>query len=174
MTSAAYRTVPVELPSAVYNEGDISTPAVAPTIDFGTGSPEGVITAPISSLYLNTAGPTLYVKVTGAGNTGWSVAIAVTPIALTSLATQATHTILANITGGAAVPTAATVAQIKTLLAYITTDIVGPQNYSGVGSPEGVVAAATGSLYTDLTTPATPALYSKTTGSGNTGWIAFP
>jgi hypothetical protein len=40
----------------------------------GTGDPEGVVTAPIGSLYTNTSGgasTTLYVKESGAGNTGW-------------------------------------------------------------------------------------------------------
>lgn len=41
----------------------------------GVGSPEGVVTAPIGSLYSNTSGgasTTLYVKTSGAGNTGWT------------------------------------------------------------------------------------------------------
>lgn len=41
----------------------------------GSGSPEAVVTAPIGSLYSNTAGgasTTLYVKTSGAGNTGWT------------------------------------------------------------------------------------------------------
>lgn len=45
------------------------------SITSGAGSPEGVITAPIGSLYTNTAGgasTTLYVKTSGAGNTGWT------------------------------------------------------------------------------------------------------
>ena len=40
----------------------------------GTGSPEGVVAAPIGSLYTRTdggAGTTLYVKESGTGNTGW-------------------------------------------------------------------------------------------------------
>lgn len=40
----------------------------------GTGSPEGVVTAPIGSLFTRTNGSTsttLYVKEAGAGNTGW-------------------------------------------------------------------------------------------------------
>jgi hypothetical protein len=44
------------------------------SINVGTGSPEGVVTAPIGSLYLRTdggAGTSLYVKQTGTGNTGW-------------------------------------------------------------------------------------------------------
>lgn len=41
----------------------------------GVGSPEGVVTAPIGSLYSNTSGgasTTLYVKTSGASNTGWT------------------------------------------------------------------------------------------------------
>ena len=40
----------------------------------GTGSPEGVVTAPVGTLYQRLdggAGTTLYVKETGTGNTGW-------------------------------------------------------------------------------------------------------
>jgi hypothetical protein len=40
----------------------------------GNGSPEGVLTAKVGSLYTRTdggAGTTLYVKETGTGNTGW-------------------------------------------------------------------------------------------------------
>ena len=41
----------------------------------GTGSPEGVVTALVGSLYSNTSGgtsTTLYVKTSGTGNTGWT------------------------------------------------------------------------------------------------------
>jgi len=41
----------------------------------GSGSPEGVVTASVGSLYTNTAGSTsttLYVKTSGTGNTGWT------------------------------------------------------------------------------------------------------
>lgn len=41
---------------------------------FGSGSPEGVVTAPVGCLYSRTdggAGTTLYVKESGTGNTGW-------------------------------------------------------------------------------------------------------
>lgn len=40
----------------------------------GTGAPEGVVTAPVGTLYLRTdggTGTTLYVKELGVGNTGW-------------------------------------------------------------------------------------------------------
>ena len=45
-----------------------------PVWSSGTGSPVGVVTASVGSLYSRTdggAGTTLYVKETGAGNTGW-------------------------------------------------------------------------------------------------------
>lgn len=40
----------------------------------GTGTPEGQVTAPMGTLYVNrtgAAGTMLYAKVTGTGNTGW-------------------------------------------------------------------------------------------------------
>jgi hypothetical protein len=43
-------------------------------ITSGTGTPEGAVTAPVGSLYLRTDGgsaTTLYIKESGAGNTGW-------------------------------------------------------------------------------------------------------
>lgn len=45
-----------------------------PTRFSGTGSPEGVVTAPVGSVYIRTdgsSGTTMYQKVSGAGNTGW-------------------------------------------------------------------------------------------------------
>ena len=47
---------------------------VSTTIHAGAGSPEGVVTANLSSLYLNRSGgtpPQIYVKDSGSGNTGW-------------------------------------------------------------------------------------------------------
>lgn len=43
--------------------------------------------------------------------------------------------------------------------------------FSGTGSPEGVVTASVPALYIDITTPADPVLYFKTSGTGNTGWV---
>lgn len=43
---------------------------------------------------------------------------------------------------------------------------------SGRGSPENVIAAPVGSLYTDIAGGTGTTLYVKETGSGNTGWIA--
>lgn len=46
-----------------------------PKVVTGTGSPEGVVTAPMGSLYLRTDGgasTTLYVKTSGTAATGWT------------------------------------------------------------------------------------------------------
>jgi hypothetical protein len=48
--------------------------ATGPTWTAGTGSPEGVVTAPVGSLFSRTdggAGTSFYVKESGTGNTGW-------------------------------------------------------------------------------------------------------
>ena len=52
-----------------------AVPALPPAIiTSGEGSPEGAVAAPVGSLFTRTDGSestTLYVKETGAGNTGW-------------------------------------------------------------------------------------------------------
>lgn len=42
---------------------------------------------------------------------------------------------------------------------------------SGIGDPNGVVTAPLASIYFDMTNPATPVQYVKTTAAGNVGWI---
>jgi len=37
----------------------------------GTGSPEGVVTAPVGTSYFDSSANAFYYKRTGAGNTGW-------------------------------------------------------------------------------------------------------
>jgi len=44
--------------------------------------------------------------------------------------------------------------------------------YSSAGSPEGVVTAGVGSMYTNSTGGAGTTLYVKESGTGNTGWVA--
>lgn len=43
---------------------------------------------------------------------------------------------------------------------------------SGRGSPENVIAAPVGSLYTDIAGGTGTTLYVKETGSGPTGWVS--
>lgn len=52
----------------------LSVSNTAAVIRSGTGTPEAVVTAPVGSMFLRTdggAGTTLYIKESGAGNTGW-------------------------------------------------------------------------------------------------------
>lgn len=42
-------------------------------------------------------------------------------------------------------------------------------NFSGSGSPEGVVTASPGAFYVDTDAPGTS--YFKASGTGNTGWV---
>ncbi len=120
-------------------------------IKFGNGSPEGVVTAPTGSLYLNLDGganTSFYVKTAGTGNTNWQ--------ALADFGTSGLP--FTNL--------------------YVTTDIrLGSGGSSayfkiGSGSPEGVVTAPTGSIYLNLNGGANTTLYVKTSGTGNTGWTA--
>jgi hypothetical protein len=60
------------IPRTTTIDGTLSVAATAAIISSGTGSPEGVLTAPVGSIFLRTdAATSLYVKQTGAGNTGW-------------------------------------------------------------------------------------------------------
>jgi len=45
----------------------------------------------------------------------------------------------------------------------------GAGTYSGVGSPEGVVTAAPGAIYTNTAGE----LWAKETGVGSTGWVKY-
>ncbi len=42
---------------------------------------------------------------------------------------------------------------------------------TGSGNPEGVVTANPGTTYVDITTPGSPIIYVKGSGTGNTGWV---
>lgn len=50
--------------------------------------------------------------------------------------------------------------------------VAGRSLTTGIGSPEGVVTAPVGSLYTNQSGGASTTLYVKTSGVGNTGWTA--
>jgi hypothetical protein len=53
----------------------------------------------------------------------------------------------------------------------VTDAINAGQATLGTGSPEGVVVATPGKLYSDTSAGAGGGLYVKETGDGNTGWI---
>lgn len=59
---------------------------------------------------------------------------------------------------------------------FKTSELIGKEVLdrfrSGTGSPEGVVTAGTGTLYTDVTGGVGTTFYVKETPTGNTGWAA--
>lgn len=54
----------------------------------------------------------------------------------------------------------------------LTINFGGPIQLVGSGSPESVVTAVVGSIYTDTSGGASTTLYIKESGTGNTGWVA--
>ena len=66
----------IETELGVNPSGTFTTVAAAVgLLRSGAGSPEGVVTAGVGTIYLRTDGgvsTTLYVKTSGAGNTGWT------------------------------------------------------------------------------------------------------
>lgn len=91
----------------------------------GTGSPEGAITAPVGRLFLRTNGDaetTMYVKISGTGNTGWA------PVRTNS--TPPSWSIVRGITGMTPVP-------FGTITGY--TDDIVPPNQCTVNKAAGTV-----------------------------------
>jgi hypothetical protein len=114
-------------------------PAALAMITSGTGTPEGAVTASPGALFLRTDGganSTLYRKETGTGNTGW-VASKTTiadadiassaAIALSKLATEPNNTVVGNVAGSTAVPTALTADDLQTIrntIAFLLSTVV--------------------------------------------------
>ena len=100
--------------------------------------------------------------------------------ALTTLATAYLVTIdgitqdSANYTITAGSPYTLTISTVPSgAFIVITSLTAGLANWiTGFGSPNGVVTAKTGSIYTNLNGGSLSTLYVKESGSGNTGWIA--
>lgn len=57
------------------------------------------------------------------------------------------------------------------LLIQISTLVAQPSVSTGTGSPEGVVTAAAGSIYVQVLSFTSTQIWTKASGSGNTGWI---
>jgi len=76
VTVIATGAMEVVIEVAAYGpKGDKGDPGAGPAIwTSGVGTPEGAVSAPVGSLFTRTDGGTgsaLYVKESGAGNTGW-------------------------------------------------------------------------------------------------------
>ncbi len=98
------------------------------TIRDGSGTPEGSVTAPVGSTYHDRTNGALYLKVTGAGNTGW-LAILHTSSALPA----------ANLTGTIASAVQDNITRTGTLVSGATgagyTLAIGTSTITGVSCP---------------------------------------
>lgn len=139
------------------------------TILTGTGSPEGVNSAIVGSLYMRQDGTpnnTLYVKSTGIGNTGWVAIGSVGPNDLLPITLNKTTNRVGINQLIPAYPLHVT-GDIYTSTAAI---VNGLQVLGGSGTPEGVKTAPVGSLYMRSDGASGTTLYTKETGTGTTGW----
>ena len=78
LTAAKVGALPIPDPGSFYPTDTITAALqlIGGRERYGTGSPEGVLTAPVGTEYLDTAGTCgawRWLKVSGAGNTGWAV-----------------------------------------------------------------------------------------------------
>jgi hypothetical protein len=93
-----------------------------PSINYGTGSPEGVLSAPIGSLYFRTDGGTgssVYQKDIGTGNTGWRPIAPVrnsASVSFSSISANSSATATITVTGASAASGQVVVANPQTAL----------------------------------------------------------
>jgi len=149
----------------------------------GTGSPEGVVSMPVGSIWLRSdgsSGTTMYAKESGTGNTGWLpiksfTTSDISPITLDQTNNRvginktdpdyAIHAIGSGYVSGF----------------FASTNGLYPNGLAtgaavlraGTGTPEGSVSANVGSLFMRQDGAAGTTLYTKETGNGNTGWVAL-
>ncbi len=102
-----------------------------------------------------------------------SVAIGTDSGAVGAVASAANDFVLGTATHNVKVPgTASVTGWIDTATGFRHGSSTLPSWTKGTGSPEGVVAAPVGSLYSRTDGGVGTALYRKETGTGNTGWTA--
>lgn len=139
-------------------------------IQFGAGTPEGAVTAPIGSLYIRNngaAGSTLYVKQSGSGNTGW---VGTAPIDAPNFTGVSTFASDVTVSSGSMVAPALRLT--GSILHGPPGDGTGPVMRFGTGSPETNFAHPVGSIYMRTDGGASTTMYVKESGTGTTGWRA--
>jgi hypothetical protein len=86
MSIPFYGSLEVTVPSGVFIQATDGTNTVGQY--YGAGTPEGVVAAPVGSLYQNRTNGSLWSKTSGTGNTGWSTIAGSTNLAVTQSATN--------------------------------------------------------------------------------------
>jgi hypothetical protein len=141
---------------------------------WGTGSPEGVVSASKGSVYLRMdgdVGTTLYLKQSGTETTtGWT-RLPWFPLELLDAVAGTDAFLEARVAGDTFVRYRMS-ANGNELLGGDGTALPAVRRVVGAGSPEGVVTAGVGSTYQRSDGGAGTCFYVKESGSGNTGWVA--
>jgi len=120
------------------------------------------IVATLYANYLSSKGATNIIRLDNNG----SSRLILSPFGALSLSTYGVGNVSASALSKTTTGIVATYASDGTLLDD------GPRIFRGAGSPEGVITAPQGSLYTRTDGGANTTLYVKESGTGNTGWVA--
>jgi len=95
-----------------------------------------------------------------------------TKLATTAYADAVAPTLSGTVTDGAVIWDGASWTNALIGTANLSSAVTARLPLTGSGSPEGVVTATVGTLYTNTAGSTSTTLYVKTSGSGNTGWTA--
>lgn len=157
----------------------------------GTGSPEGLVTAPVGSIFLRTdgaAGYESYYKGSGSGNTGWSargngdyyypVSYSATPIfqAVAGVGTTFAMTLTGNVTSS----TIADASEGKTLTWRICQDATGgrtfawPTNVVGASTIDSTASACTTQIFVYDGTNAVALTGATVVGGSGANYVLIP
>lgn len=164
-------------PNALEADLDMNNNAIlnASTVDTGTLRINGVLVEPGTSVTAGAAFQT-YSYTAIAGQTTFSVSPAIPYVASINVIVnglQLSPNEL-SVSGTNVITPALTVGDEVIIQRYTATPVTAYINLfsSGIGSPQGVVIAPVGSIYTRTDGGTSTTLYIKESGTGNTGWVA--
>lgn len=148
--------------------------ADAPIIFTGSGSPEGVLSAPVGSQYLRTngsLGTVLYVKSSGSGNTGWTTSFSIGSDGIAYHQKQSGSGAAGSKVAEFRSPNGNATSHIS--LAHGNATLENMVNiYSGNYSPVDILVAGQGSIFLRRNGGAGLTLYVKEAGNDASGWVA--
>lgn len=149
-------------------------------VSFGSGSPEGSVTATVGNLYSDQTNGHLYIKASGIGQTGWIQLQTGTSgsgdVVGPGSATDNAVTRFDGVGGKTIQSSPVSISDAGTVTVPAAAGVAfdnGPKMLSGTGSPQYVVTAPVGSLYFDINATTGATHWRKATGAGNSGWVVM-